>query len=131
MGQEYEEIKDKVTGLHLGFKDVNKFDLFYDKGVYELAYVAHDSCRSDDVINLEEIMDVEEKKTWESSIIVVLTKLNGELRTPKLLRFTQDSNTKMWSLTRENEIVSLETATSVRPYNCFILPNKYILLILG
>ena len=53
-------------------KDTNKFDIFFDKGVYELAYVAYDCSIK------TEVPKNEEQNQWDQSILVVLTKYNGE-----------------------------------------------------
>ena len=80
-----------------------------EKSDYDLVYLAEDS-------------------NPKNSIVIVLTKFNGERKTPRLMRFTLDEYGK-WTQTAANVLIELKS--QAKPNNCFILQNQKILLVLA
>ena len=77
---------------------------------YDLAFVAEDS----------------EPK---NHILIVLTKFNGDMKTPRLLKLKYDWAAKHWHRSESNELMELKSVG--RPQNCFILPNRKVMLVLS
>ena len=79
-----------------------------EKSEYDLVYVAEDHKPQND-------------------IVVVITKCNGERKTPRLLKFKLDDG--KWGQTAANTLIDLKSVE--KPNNCFILPTKKVLLVLS
>lgn len=96
------------------FKDLrlqkNICELQTDKLAYDVAFVAHDLSPTD-------------------SIVVVMTCLAGETKTPRLLKFTQDEDGKWINVCNNGELINLKTTEVIK--HCFVLQNRKVLLVLS
>ena len=79
-GKRKETMEPIMKGKRIeGYKAFQDYDFYIKKNDYELAYIAEDNDPNQD------------------SILVVLTKRNGEKRVPKLMRFSINSETGKWN----------------------------------